>query len=107
MKKLVILLSANFLLFGFSKPVTPARAYTIKGAIISRNDNRPVNKAYIIAIAGEEESLSDVNGQFKLRTCQPLPVKISIQHNLYETSEVTVADTTKPLLVQLEKQAVK
>ena len=79
-----------FLAFGF----TPEKATTtVTGSVVDSRTGHPVTGAYIIAIAGEEETLTDQQGKFNLRTSLKLPAKISIKHKDYVDTTYTLQDT--------------
>lgn len=73
----------------------------LRGQVVSGITGQPVARAYIVAVSGEEETLTDTDGHFTLRTWQRLPVTLTIQHSDYQTSQLVVADTVHAPLIQL------
>ncbi len=81
--------------------VVPAE---LKGVVVSGADKKPVAKAYIVAVSGEEEALTDADGNFTLRTWQSFPVTLVVQRDGYQTRKVLVADTLQRQLIQLDSR---
>jgi hypothetical protein len=76
----------------------------VKGVVVSGPDKKPVAKAYVVVVPGEEEALTDANGNFTLRTWQSLPVTLTVQHTNYQTRKVQVSDTQHTQLIQLDNR---
>ncbi|WP_158559146.1 carboxypeptidase regulatory-like domain-containing protein [Deminuibacter soli] len=73
----------------------------LRGRVVSGADHQPVSRAYITAVQGEEETLTDTSGNFTLRTWQALPVTITIQHGDYKSGKLVISDTSQLQQVQL------
>jgi hypothetical protein len=72
--------------------------------VVNQGSNTPVEKAYIIAVAGEEETLSARDGSFTLTTWQKLPAVIVVQHPDFRTEKVAVNDSTHTFLIKLQSK---
>lgn len=78
--------------------------YTIKGNVVSASDQRPLERVYVSAVAGEEEALTDKNGNFELSTWQQLPVTIQVQHVDFVTEKVVLTDVSQKQVFRLKKK---
>lgn len=78
--------------------------YTIKGSVISATDQQPLERVYISAVSGEEETLTDKNGNFELNTWQKLPVTLYIQHADYLAEKVVLTDVSQKVVFRLKKK---
>lgn len=83
---------------------TRLAAYKIKGVITRDGANTPVAKAYIVAVSGEEETLSAVDGSFSLTTSQALPAVIVIQHPDFQTEKIEVRDPSGSFKIRLKSK---
>lgn len=97
----LLLLSVMILSFTDMVHVVPS---VLKGTVVSGLNKKPVVRAYVTAVSGEEEALTDAEGNFTLRTWQSLPVTITIQHSDYATSKLVIADTSHAQLIQLTER---
>ncbi|RXK87312.1 carboxypeptidase regulatory-like domain-containing protein [Filimonas effusa] len=77
-------------------------SYKIKGVITKDGANTPIAKAYIVAVSGEEETLSAVDGSFSLTTSQALPAVIVVQHPDFQTEKIEVRDPSEPFKICLK-----
>lgn len=78
--------------------------YTIKGNVVAASDERPLERVYISAVIGEEETLTDKNGNFELNTWQKLPVTIQVQHADFISEKVILTDISKKQVFRLKKK---
>jgi hypothetical protein len=78
--------------------------HKVKGTVVKEGSRTPVEKAYIVAVAGEEETLSASDGSFTLTTWQSLPAVIVIQHPDYRTEKVAVTDSGHTFLIRLQSK---
>jgi len=67
---------------------------TVKGSVVDSKTGNPVTGAYIIAVAGEEETLTDQQGKFTFRISLALPATITIKHKDYADTTYTLRDAS-------------
>lgn len=91
MRTLAVLVPLMILTIADISKVVP---YKVKGIVVNES-NKPVERVYISAVQGEEEALTDKNGNFTLTTWQSLPVTITIQHADYTSQQIVIRDTAQ------------
>lgn len=80
--------------------IYPGKPEKISGQILHQETGQRIENAYVYIVSGEEEGLTDKNGQFSITTWQHLPVTLVIEHPNFKKKRVT---TTQPL----QKQVIK
>jgi hypothetical protein len=67
----------------------PFKQTILSGEIVSANNER-ISDAYVYVISGEEETLSLKDGRFSLKTWQPLPIVLNIEHKDFQKQRVVI-----------------
>ncbi len=99
MRKAILLSIA--MMFAFALPyIAKAQNITIKGTVRNSATGEPLPKA-TISIKGISASATDSNGNFRISTNKPLPVKIIVSHTGFENNEITVTTTGDNISLQL------
>ena len=101
MKRLLILLPLLFTLFAFTTQEQKNSAI-IEGVVTDQQSNQPLKGAHVYVIDGEEESLTNSKGEFRIETWQKLPVKLTIAAKGYQTTQVTVSNAGKRQVIRLK-----
>ena len=101
---LIGILSIPVMIFSY-KEALQLIPTTVQGVVIEQSSGKPVNKAHVYTIRGEEEVLSRTSGEFSIATWQKLPVTVVIEHKDYETVKVTVRNSSDKLIVKLLKRS--
>jgi hypothetical protein len=102
---LVSTLKSLLLVFSFSLSSLPAQQRTVvEGKVLWENSNTPVANVYLYITAGEEEALTDNNGNFKIETWKKLPVDLVVKYKDQPPFHVTIKDGGKRHTVWLKKQ---
>jgi hypothetical protein len=103
MKQLLpALLLATSILTSFDNPVSNQQK-TVTGKIVG-SSNEGVTDAYVYVVAGEEETLSLKDGKFSLKTWQPLPLVLVIEHNDFEKQRIVIRASDKPVTIKLSER---
>jgi hypothetical protein len=103
MKKLLpAVLLATTVLTSFNNPVSNQQK-TVTGKIVGAT-NEGISNAYVYVIAGEEETLSVKDGNFSLKTWQPLPLVLIIEHNDFEKQKIIIRASGKPVTIKLSER---
>jgi uncharacterized transporter YbjL len=107
-KRRLVLTMITFLAVGAVVAVASVQSrfasYKIKGTVTGETTNTPVAKAYIVAVSGEEETLSETDGSFTLKTSQALPAVIVIQHPDFRTEKIEVRDPSESFRIRLKSK---
>lgn len=96
---IAILVSTSVSFLGAASFTAP---YKVRGMVVRQGSDQPVEKAYIIAVSGEEEVLTARDGSFTLATWQKLPAVIMVQHPDFRTEKIVVTDSTQRVLIRLQ-----
>ncbi|BAV08032.1 hypothetical protein FLA_4065 [Filimonas lacunae] len=82
----------------------PRVPYIIKGCVLSASDQKPVEKVYVSTVVGEEEALTDKNGNFELNTWEKLPVTLQVQHADFVPEKIVLTDVSQKQVFRLKKK---
>ena len=77
-------------------------ATEVSGTILDKSNNTPVSNVYVYAVKGEEETLSEDNGRFKLLSWSKLPVIIFFEKKGYKPARIPLNREQKNIRVVLE-----
>jgi hypothetical protein len=75
----------------------------ISGIILNEETKKPVDKAYIYVVKGEEEATTNADGTFIFTTWQDKPVKIYICHKNFKSREIALNGVYRNLRIVLTK----
>ena len=77
-------------------------ATEVSGIILDKFNNEPLANVYIYAVKGEEETLSNDKGGFKLLSWEALPLTVVFEKKGYKPVRVPVKKEQKNFKVILE-----
>ena len=103
MKRKSLLLITIFFISYFS--VVNAQN-TIKGTVVDRKSNAPVQGAYVIVEGTSINTTTDENGRFTLYSASPVKT-LTVRRIGYITRSIPVNNYNKPLLIQLISSPVQ
>jgi hypothetical protein len=80
----MILLKTALLKFAFLFVLSGAVAQkpsptVIEGKVIAEATGQPITQAHVFILDGEEEALTNNKGEFKIKTWQPAPFKLTVE----------------------------
>ncbi len=75
----------------------------LEGVVLEDATLKPVANAYVYAVKGEEEALTDKHGFFTIKTWQSLPVTLTVQHQS-RIKKVAVSAPAKKLQIVLNQK---
>ena len=104
MKSLLIVTILAFFTTAFRMPVTVSDKVVLKGRVIDAGSRQPVVGAYVYTVEGEEEGITNKNGEFKFVTWKTLPVTVTVQHQDYKKKAVQVSNATQYLEFAISKK---
>lgn len=76
----------------------------LEGVVVSKETNRPIPKAYLFVVKGEEETITGSNGKFVITTWQKLPVTITVEHPEFKKVKVEVKGQGNAHIIKLEQK---
>jgi len=92
---MLLILLCGFTLFSGNEPEI------IKGRVFNKATRQPVYNAYVHTLAGEEETFTQKDGSFILKTWQALPVECTIEHKDFAATKVAVNKQKDTILIYL------
>jgi len=107
MKNAVVLVVSLFLLIGRQSVVleNDLQQKEIGGTVVSEIDGKPVAKALVYVVEGEEEALTNEKGGFRLNTFQKLPLQLSVEKPGFRKVKITVTAFSQGLLIRLPQKS--
>ena len=80
-------------------------ALIISGQVVTEKGD-PVRNAHVYIIDGEEEALTNANGEFSIRSWQKAPLKITVEKpDLYHKTSITVTDPARKQVIRLKTKS--
>jgi len=92
------------LFFVNTTAIPPEHPAEIKGRIIQSKSGNSVENAYLYIVPGEEEALTDKDGQFDIGTSQPFPVTLVVEHPYYKQKRIIIRSQQEKPLISLDKK---
>ncbi|PWT99898.1 MAG: hypothetical protein C5B52_09860 [Bacteroidetes bacterium] len=81
------------------------RAYiVVQGSVVAEGTLKPVPNAFVYTVAGEEETLTDKNGNFKFTSWQSIPFNITVEHQDFKTVKLKVTSLPATQSIQLKRK---
>lgn len=100
------LLLAIVLLITLGGQAQAKKAVVIEGRVVEETTGRPVSNAHVYIVDGEEETLTNSNGEFSLETWQKLPLTLTVDtYKRYKKLSILISDPTRKQLVRLKFQS--
>lgn len=109
-KKIIHLLESTMivailliLLPGYSQ--VQKEAIIIEGKVVAESTGKPVGNAHVFVVDGEEETLTNGNGEFRIRSWQKTPVSLTVEKpDQYQRTIIVVQDPSKKQVVRLKSK---
>lgn len=77
-------------------------ALIIAGQVVTEKGD-PVRNAHVYIIDGEEEALTNGNGEFSIRSWQKAPIKLTVEKpDLYRKASIIVTDPGRKQVIRLK-----
>ncbi len=90
------------MLFLNTTAIPPEKPANIHGTVVQHASGKIIENAYLYIISGEEEALTNKDGQFDIATWQPLPVTLVIEHQGYRQKKILIKNLREKQLVTLD-----
>ena len=106
----MILLKTALLKFAFlfvlSGAVAQKPAATIiEGKVVSEATGQPVTQAHVFILDGEEEALTNSKGEFRIKTWQPAPFKLTVEKiDGYRRISIVIKDPAAKQVIRLQSR---
>lgn len=94
----------NVLLIALTGIGQPQKApAVIEGRVITETNGQPVANAHVYIIDGEEEALTNSNGEFSIESWQKAPITLTVDtYRHYRKTSIVVANPSKKQLIRLK-----
>lgn len=95
------------LLFIFigSGPAQQKGPVVIEGKVVAETTGKPVYHAHVFVLDGEEETLTDNNGNFSIKSWQKTPLKLTVERqDAYQKISIVVRDPLVKQLIRLKNR---
>jgi hypothetical protein len=104
MKKTLISLSIPLvMLLTYHESIRLSRI-VVEGTVLTEGSLQPVVNAFVYTVPGEEETLTDKNGKFKLTTWQPMPLAITVEHGDFTTTSIKITSLPANQCIRLKRK---
>lgn len=77
----------------------------IQGKILEQETNTPLANAHIQIMYGEEEVVTNSNGEFVLRSWQAFPLTLVIEHRQYDTNCINIQKPLSSYIISLKPKS--
>jgi hypothetical protein len=93
------------LLFAFAGIAQSQRETIIEGKVVVESTGKPVAKVHVFILDGEEEALTNSDGEFKIRSWQKAPFRITVKnYGNYKDETVTVSNPSQKVIIRLKSK---
>lgn len=93
------------LLFAFAGIAQSQRETIIEGKVIVEATGKPAAKVHVYILDGEEEALTNSQGEFKIRSWQKVPFRVTVKnYGNYKDETVTVTNPSEKLIIRLKSK---
>ena len=102
-KHLVSLTVPLIMLLSYHEYIKLSRI-VVEGTVLTEGIQTPVVNAFVYTVPGEEETLTDKSGHFKLTTWQSLPVTVTVEHPDFKPAIIHVTKLPANQLIRLKRK---
>lgn len=74
----------------------------IQGKIIEHETNQPLANAHIQVMYGQEEVITNIHGEFVLRSWQAFPLTLVVEHTQYDTNCINIQKPLSSYIISLK-----
>lgn len=94
---------ASLVVAGSFTSVEKRNSVIIKGKVIEDVTGQPVAKAHVFVIEGEEEALTNSDGEFQIKSWQRTPLKLTVSsYKRYMKTTVLVQNAGEKQVIRLK-----
>lgn len=101
-KIIAIIIMSTVILSGFISDKPGRVSYYLAGTIVSGKTGKPVKNVLVAVTPGEEEALTNAQGEFKIETIKKPPFILTAEHLNYEKLRIGIDDVNKKLVIRLK-----
>ncbi len=82
--------------------VKNSRSTTVSGTVVDDATGKPVSRAHVYVVRGEEEAITDDSGTFRIESWQKLPITLTVDQPQHRRATVVVAEPGRKQVVRLK-----
>lgn len=89
-------------ILGFSQTRKEA-PFIVEGKVIAESTGKPVQNAHVYILDGEEEALTNSDGEFRIQSWQKTPFKLTVKsYNTYRDASIVITDPSRRQVIRLK-----
>jgi hypothetical protein len=95
------------LLFMLSGPAEAQKSapFIVEGKVVAESTGQPVTNAHVFVLDGEEEALTNNKGEFRIKTWQSAPFKLTVEkHDGFKRVSILIKDASAKPLIKLQSR---
>ena len=78
---------------------------TIEGKVVAESTNKPIQNAHVFILDGEEEALTNSEGEFRIQSWQKTPFKLTVKsYNQYRDASIVITDPSRRQVIRLKSK---
>jgi hypothetical protein len=98
---LLTILTVSVMAFGRSH--AQPNAVLIKGKVINESTGKPIGDVHVFIVDGEEEALTNAQGEFTIRSWQKGPFKVTAEKaGHFGRSTIVVSDPSSKAIIRIK-----
>ena len=96
---------ALLLMFSGSVDAQKSAPFIIEGKVVAESTGQPVTNAHVFILDGEEEALTNNKGEFRIKTWQSAPFKLTVEkHDGFKRVSIVIKDASAKPLIKLQSR---
>lgn len=100
--KRILLFTGIIALLSFDRATT-IQSQIIEGVIVSEQTGKPIPNLHVYTVQGEEESLTDNKGYFKIESWQTAPFRLVIENKGIRVHTCNIKTPDKKQYIKIKK----
>src|SRR5687767_2940386 len=77
----------------------------IEGKVVAESTGQPVAQAHVFILDGEEEALTNNKGEFRIRTWQSAPFKLTVEkHDAFKRVSIVIKNASAKPVIRLQSR---
>lgn len=100
-KSFIVSTILSCIFFSYHKLIS-LNSFSVIEGVVTNEEKQPLQKAHVYIVLGEEEALTNDEGEFSFKTSQTFPLKVVIQREGYEDKTIQSDKPTEKLSIVLK-----
>jgi hypothetical protein len=96
---------ALLLMLSGSAEAQKTAPFIIEGKVVAESTGQPVSNAHVFILDGEEEALTNIKGEFRIKTWQSAPFKLTVEKHVgFRRVSIVIKDASAKPLIKLQSR---